>query len=228
MDIFVYSDESGVFDKKHNNTYVYGGLIFLGKQEKDVNVRKYIKAESNVRMSGGYADTTELKASLLKNKEKYSIYRSLNNCIKFGAVINQQNVLEEVFANKKSKQRYLDYVYILCLKRAFEALITRGDIKNDQIKNIHVFVDEHTTATSGKYELREGMEQEFKFGTFNKSYNSFNPPVFNQLNGVTLKFCSSNSVNLIRAADIVANRIYFGANNACLPDNSNLLITILP
>ena len=30
MDLFIYSDESGVFDKEHNEIYVYGGLIFLG------------------------------------------------------------------------------------------------------------------------------------------------------------------------------------------------------
>ena len=27
MRIFIYSDESGVFDKKHNDIFVYGGLI---------------------------------------------------------------------------------------------------------------------------------------------------------------------------------------------------------
>ena len=35
MDLFIYSDESGVFDKEHNEIYVYGGLIFLGKEQKD-------------------------------------------------------------------------------------------------------------------------------------------------------------------------------------------------
>lgn len=35
MDLFIYSDESGVFDKIHNEIFVYGGLIFLGKEEKD-------------------------------------------------------------------------------------------------------------------------------------------------------------------------------------------------
>ncbi len=35
MDLYIYSDESGVFDKAHNEIFVYGGLIFLGKREKD-------------------------------------------------------------------------------------------------------------------------------------------------------------------------------------------------
>lgn len=44
MDLFIYSDESGVFDKEHNEIYVYGGLIFLGKEQKDIYARKYLAA----------------------------------------------------------------------------------------------------------------------------------------------------------------------------------------
>ena len=35
MNIFVYSDESGVFDVAHNDFYVFGGILFLSKNEKD-------------------------------------------------------------------------------------------------------------------------------------------------------------------------------------------------
>lgn len=45
MDIFVYSDESGVFDVKHNDIYVFGGLILLGKEERDVCARKYLAVD---------------------------------------------------------------------------------------------------------------------------------------------------------------------------------------
>ena len=41
MDIYVYSDESGVFDINHNEYYVYGGVIFLNKNDRDVMNRKY-------------------------------------------------------------------------------------------------------------------------------------------------------------------------------------------
>lgn len=41
MEIFVYSDESGVFDVKHNKYYVYSGVIFLNKNNKDVENKKY-------------------------------------------------------------------------------------------------------------------------------------------------------------------------------------------
>lgn len=41
MDIFVYSDESGVFDVDHNDIFVFGGIILLGKGAKDDCARKY-------------------------------------------------------------------------------------------------------------------------------------------------------------------------------------------
>lgn len=43
MDLFIYSDESGVFDKVHNEIFVYGGLIFLGKEEKDVIIESILR-----------------------------------------------------------------------------------------------------------------------------------------------------------------------------------------
>ena len=38
-DIFVFSDESGVFDYLHNEYYIFGGLILIGKDAKDDFIR---------------------------------------------------------------------------------------------------------------------------------------------------------------------------------------------
>ena len=32
MEIIVYSDESGTFDKIHNDIFVFGGIVFLGTE----------------------------------------------------------------------------------------------------------------------------------------------------------------------------------------------------
>ena len=39
MDIYVYSDESGVFDSAHNSWFVFGGVMFLSKDAKDIAAR---------------------------------------------------------------------------------------------------------------------------------------------------------------------------------------------
>lgn len=64
MNLFVYGDESGVFDKAHNDLFVFGGLIFLDKESKDTAYRKYISAERKIAPQYGVSDKRrgELKA----------------------------------------------------------------------------------------------------------------------------------------------------------------------
>lgn len=225
MDLFIYSDESGVFDKAHNEIFVYGGLIFLGKQQKDEYIRRYLAAERVLREK--HTDGGELKACRISNKEKGKLYRSIGGAIKFGAIVNQRNVLDRIFSSKKDKQRYLDYAYKIGLKRALQQLINAGVI-GKRVDNIFLYNDEHSTATNGRYELREGLEQEFKLGTYNMQYDKFFPPLFETMQGLHLEFCDSKKVTLVRAADIVANRIYYMALNRKLENLSGIYISTLP
>ena len=92
--------------------------------------------------------------------------------------------------SKKDKQRYLDYAYKIGLKRALLQLIMTGIIEKN-IDNNFMNNDEHSTATNGRYELREGLEQELKLGTYNMQYNKFFPPLFETMQGIQLDFSDS-------------------------------------
>lgn len=231
MNIFVYSDESGVFDKAHNDLFVFGGLILLGGEEKELWSRKYAAAERTLRRNKGVARSFELKASRITNSEKGKLFRSLNGCYKFGVVIHEKDVLDQIFRSKKDKQRYLDYAYKIAVKRAFQALMRRDIIRASEVRRLYFFVDEHTTATNGRYELREALEQEFKFGTYNYDYQYYFPPIFPDMEEVCVTFCNSESKRLVRAADIVANRIFYLAtsgNVEKLRETQNLFVSALP
>lgn len=208
MNLFVYSDESGVFDKEHNDYFVFGGVIFCSKEEKEAAVRKYRAVERIIRKDK-YQNGEELKACRISNVEKGKIFRSLNPYYKFGVVIEEQKVLDRIFCNKKDKQRYLDYAYKIGLKRCFEWLIQEGKLDPKEVERLFVFADEHTTATSGLYELQEALECEYKTGTYNYNWSTYFPPIFPYIQTVEVKFCNSETQTLIRAADIVANRLYF-------------------
>ncbi len=227
MDLFVYSDESGVFDKAHNDIFVFGGLIFLGKEQKDNFARKYAAAEKVVRGSK-YKMNDELKACKITNSEKGKLYRAMNGAIRFGVIINQKNVLERIFQSKKDKQRYLDYAYKICVKKALQKLVDEGVIVKEDVQTIYFYNDEHSTATNGRYELREGLEQELKNGTYNMQYNKFFPPVFEGLQGIDLRYCDSSKVPLVRAADIVANRIYHMALDRNVEKLEGIYLITLP
>ena len=209
LNIYIYSDESGVFDMNHNDIFAFGGLIILGQDSKEEWSKRYAKAEKVLRGKKQVSRDYELKATKIKNSEKSQLFRSLNKCYKFGVVIKQKTVLSRIFESKKDKQRYLDFAYKIAIKRAFESLINKNIIKSDEVERLYFYVDEHTTATNGRYELREALEQEFKNGTYNFEYSCYFPPIFNSLKEVNLIFCNSQTKLLVRAADIVANRIYY-------------------
>lgn len=231
MDLYVYSDESGVFDRHHNDFFVFGGIIFVGKNDRDVASRKYIKAERAVRESEKFSDGQEIKASVIKNASKGKLYRSLNAYQKFGVVVRQKKLMNRIFDSKKDKQRYLDFAYKMGVKTKLQRMIKEGIVIPGDVSSIHFYVDEHTTATNGRYELREGLEQEFKWGTFNYNYQCYFPPIFPNIETVTLDFCNSAAKNLVRAADIVANKIYFHSvtnSLASIQNENNLHIHRLP
>lgn len=211
MSIFVYGDESGVFDAAHHDVFVFGGLVFLNKEARDAEYRRFIAAERKLAPLYGATDRNfELKACRLKNKHKAGLFRSTNHCIRYAFVVDQRNVNENIFSSKKSKQRYLDYVYKVGLKRVFGRLIQAGKLKPSSVSGLFIRFDEHTTTTDGRYELREAIEQEFKFGTHNFKYNTFHPPLFPGMQGtVHLEFRDSKNDALIRASDIIANQMWY-------------------
>lgn len=189
--------------------------MFFSKNERDMWSRKYIKAENDVRRKEHISPDAEVKASIITNGSKSSLYRSLNQAEKFGIVISQKCLLDPLFQDKKSKQRYLDWAYKMAVKTKFNFLIKQKLINPDDVEGLYFFVDEHTTATNGRYELESALEQEFKLGTYNFKWDSFYPPIFPNLYNVSVEYCNSAVKTLIRAADIVANRIYYLASNHC-------------
>ncbi len=228
MRIFIYSDESGVFDKKHNDLFVYGGIILLSKEQRDQAAQRYSHAEKKVRNKISFNPNKEVKATTIPKKYRPILYKATKNYIKFGVVIRQKVLHDQVFAHKKTKQRYLDYAYKRGVKECLLCLIRAGLIDSKEVEEIYVFADEHTTATDGRYELRESLEQEFKIGTFNLKWNKFFPPLFPNLKVVNLTLCNSESTTLVRAADIIANNLLRHSEEGALSNIQEICTIELP
>lgn len=212
VDLFIYSDESGVFDHVHNRIFVFAWLVFLGKPQKNEANFKYANAERT--MIKKY--NSELKANKIKNRDKNKLFRTLNSYKKGAIVINQDRILSSCYSDKKTKQRYLDYAFKIGVKKHLEFLINRREIAVDEIENIFFFPDEHSTATNGLYELGEGLLQELKYGTHNWNYNIFFPPIFPKIKNLQVSYCDSKKSRLVRCADIVANKVFFHATKGTL------------
>ena len=230
QDIFIYSDESGVFDRYNNEYFVFAGVICFDSKQKEIASRKFSHAEKVLRDSGGYSKDKELKAARISNSQKGKLYRSLNGVYKFCVLIEQKMINYKIFENKKHKQRYLDYAYKIVLRKCLETLIENNHLCSNEVKIIFVKADEHLTATDGKYELRESLLNEFKNGTFNPTWEKHFEPVFPRLYDVVVEFCDSKRVYLVRAADIIANHCYHKAIkfNGVIEGENNMFVYYLP
>ncbi len=224
MNIYVYSDESGVFDVCHNKYFVYGGLILLGNNEKDNLSRKYASIEKTYKTKNNKEDNFEIKSTTIGNKDKNNIFRSLNSYHKFATIIKQEQINDNIWKSKKDKQRYLDFAYKITVKKAFAKLIEQKCIRPNEVENIYFFVDEHSTATNGRYELREALEQELKYGSYNWNYQIHYSPIFRSVKSINVEFCDSSAPNkrLVRASDIIANKVYYLATNGKIDDLNNV------
>ena len=225
----MYGDESGVFDKAHNEFFVFGGIILFGKDARDSLYRQFIAAERKIASACGMGGV-ELKACKLSNKHKASLFKLAGKAYRYGFVVDQARVMDTIFLEKKSKQRYLDYVYKVGLKKVIDGLISVGEADRDAVDGIFIRFDEHSTATNGRYELREGIESEFKRGTHNFEFGIFHPPIFPGMKGpIDLEFRDSASDALIRASDIVANRVWHHAVSGTLDDlRSKVMLVRFP
>ena len=69
MDIFVYSDESGVFDCYHSQYFVFGGGAFLDRETMESAARRYLTVEKEIRKENLIYSEDELKAGYGYPKE---------------------------------------------------------------------------------------------------------------------------------------------------------------
>ena len=199
--------------------------MFLSKEEKDSASRMYHNAEAMI-VSKDSTITGEAKANILSRAQKGKLMRSMNRFEKFGAVCYQNYLTDGVFVSKKQKQRYLDWLYKMAVKHKLEVLISSKVISPHEVIRLRFFVDEHTTATNGRYELKESIEHEFRDGIIQYDYNRYVPPLLPCLKEVTLQYCDSKTNTLIRASDIIANSLYNAACdlNAFCYSNKNMQI----
>lgn len=211
MKLYVFADESGVFDRVHADLFVYGGVIILGKTNYDAIVNKHRSLERRLRREDpSLKNVPEIKAAYLNLKQRKRLFNlQVPQCVRFGIVIDQQRVYKQIYQTKQDKQRFIDYALKRGIKHAIESANTSGLILKKEINCMSIVVDEHSTATSGKYTFKETVDEEFRRGTYSPNYDKFFPPLFSlDFPCIPVSYCDSKKVVGVRIADITANWIY--------------------
>lgn len=124
----------------------------------------------------------------------------------------------------------MDYAFKRGIKTSMLSLIKRGSIFKEDDFSIDIVMDQRTVATNGKFNLAESILHELRGEIMSRiSFNCF-PTVLPSLHEVNVRYANSDREPLIRAADIIANRVLFECkhgemNNIMKP---NLFLQYLP
>lgn len=207
--IYINLDDSGKLTEKEKIS-VYGGLIFLSKNEKDKFITQYQNIINDIKCS--YCKECNNKCPEIKNTNiKRSDKRRLMNYIKkyyvVSLIIKNDFVYDYIKKSKSAKGRFVDYALRRMIKSAIESLIKNNKINpNNPIKLI-INIDQQSTKSNGYYNLQDGLVEELKYGIINYNYsNSIKPIIFSELE-VKVTYQDSSKSFVVQAADLLAGTI---------------------
>ncbi len=222
QNIYIFIDDSGVFSKNASGDYfIYAGYVFFSKKKKELYKRKYRKLVLQIQEE---LDTyRELKSFGLEKKHKRALFNVMRDVDSLSANVNLPSINAGIMNEKKSIHRYKDYALKRAIKNMMVKSIRNGTIDPNEEINMHICIDEQSTASNGYYDLKESIKEEFCYGVMNFDYGTFHQPILQGGLSLTIEYCDSSNNFLIQSSDILANRIFtsFVTNNSPLRNIPN-------
>lgn len=228
--IYMNMDDSGVLikGKIDDPIFVYGGIIFLSKDEKDNFLRQYsalvnlIKAKYCVELKQDDSinsdfclthskqnckyNCPELKSSLIKNSDKRRFLNLIKNYHCSVAIVDNNKLYDSITKDKASKGRFKDYVIRRLVKEIIKQLISENQINPEIPVKIILNLDEQSTKSNGYYDLKSGIIEELKYGIVNYNYDTFFTPILSDVEVEVHHQDSYNSL-CVQAADLIVGEI---------------------
>lgn len=228
--IYINMDDSGVLVKNRASEpiFVYGGIVFLSKEEKDNFIRLYSSLVNQIKpkycndfqldnsLSKQYClthfkssckyDCPELKSSLLNNSDKRRFLNLIKKYICSVAIVDNSRIYDTIIGDKASRGRFKDYITKRLIKEIVKQLISENKINPENPVRLILNLDEQTTKSNGYYSLKSSIIEELQYGITNYNYDTFFTPI---LNDVSVSIRHQNSYNslCVQAADLIVGEI---------------------
>lgn len=221
--IYIYMDDSGKMVKQEN-CFSFGGIFFVDRDKRDDFKRLYSSfiKENKCKFCSKTCDNEcpEIKSNNTNNKFRRRIVNMIKNkegVYAHSITIYNKNINDEIFKEKKSKGRRIDYYQKILIKEIVKKLLKNKNIdKNDDLKII-INIDEAKTATNGIYNLKESIIEELRYGIINFNYGYNFPPILKGNLKVEVNYVDSSKNFLVQASDFlvgyVNNSLSWNKNN---------------
>lgn len=228
--IYINMDDSGILMKGNLDEpiFVYGGIIFLSKEEKDDFIRQYSALVNNIKpkycsdfkkdisLSQTHCLThykrnckyncPELKSSLIEPSDKRRFLNLIKKYTCSVAVVNNTRLYDSVVKDKASKGRFKDYVTRRLVKEIIKQLISENRINPENPVKLILNLDEQATKSNGYYDLKSGIIEELQYGIVNYNYDTFFTPILSNVDVDVYHQDSYNSL-CVQAADLIVGEV---------------------
>lgn len=228
--IYINMDDSGILMKGNSNEpiFVYGGIIFLSKEEKDNFTRQYSALVNNIKpkyCNDFKRDTSinashclthykrncryncpELKSTLINSSDKRRFLNFIKKYTCSVAIVNNNLLYDSIVKDKASKGRFKDYVIRRLVKEIIKQLISENKINPEIPVKLILNLDEQATKSNGYYDLRSGIIEELKYGIVNYNYDTFFNPILSDVE-VEIHHQDSYSSLCVQAADLIVGEV---------------------
>ena len=212
QEVYINLDDSGkLTDKEHIS--VYGGLVFLSKNENDKFITQYRSIINDIKCS--YCNNREkcnnacpeIKNTNIKSSDKRRIMNYLKKYYAIGLIINNDLVYDHIKFDKAAKGRFIDYAIRRMIKEVIKKLINSNNINPYNPIRLVINIDEQGTKSNGYYNLRDGLVEELKYGIVNYNYSKkINPIIFSGLD-IRVTYQDSGKSYAVQGADLLAGTI---------------------
>lgn len=209
QEIYINLDDSGKLTSKEQIS-VYGGIIFLSKNEKDKIITQYRSIINDIKC--GYCkvcnnNCPEIKNTNIKKSDKRRLMNYIKKYYVIALVIKNDDVYEHIKQSKAAKGRFIDYSIRRMIKEVIRYLIKCKSINPNKPLRLIINIDQQSTKSNGYYNLHDGLIEELKYGISNYNYSlKINPVIFSDLE-IKVSYQDSGKSYVVQAADLLAGTI---------------------
>ena len=185
QEVYINLDDSGKLTHKEK-VCVYGGIVFLSKDEKDKFITQYRSIINDIKCKYCMQQKTkcnnecpEIKNTNIKQNDKRRIMNYIKKHYSVALVIKNDEVYDHIKNNKAAKGRFVDYAIRRLIKHIIESLIKSKKINPSKPVRLIINIDQQSTKSNGYYNLRDGLIEELKYGIINYNYAKTSSSILN-------------------------------------------------
>jgi len=211
--IYINLDDSGKLTRKEKVS-VYGGIVFLSKEERDKFIVQYRKIINEIKCKYCNKDKEncsnncpEIKNTNIKKTDKRRIMNYIKKYYVISLIVENNKVYDYIIKNKASKGRYIDFTLRVLIKKAIEELIKIGKIDPNKPLKIILNIDEQSTKSNGYYNLKDSIYEELVHGIYNYNYDKSFKPILNNGLDLNISYQDSGKSYAVQGADLIAGTI---------------------